>query len=146
MVGYDCIYFFLYTHTHTLLYTCLRDLVRQAFHLSEVSDCLFTLKDALRANIAITTIYTMSFHVSQGVFSFSRPCNPFLQWSTLCVGGSLFDFPSQAFSIFPIVATAAVALQRRNYADDRTESRALDPRGILGSILTLDVEETCFHF
>ena len=53
---------------------------------------------------------------------------------------------SQAFSIFPIVATAAVALQRRNYADDRTESRALDPRGILGSILTLDVEETCFDF
>ena len=74
------------------------------------------------------------------------PCDPFLQWSTLGVGGSLFDFPRQAFSIFPIVATAAVALQRRNYADDRTESRALDPRGILGSILTLDVEETCFDF
>ena len=74
------------------------------------------------------------------------PCDPFLQWSTLGVDGSFFGFPSQAFSIFPIVATAAVALQRRNYADDRTESRALDPRGILGSILTLDVEETCFDF
>lgn len=48
----------------------------------------------------------------------------------------LGQFTHPAFSIFPIVATAAVALQRRNYADDRTESRALDPRGILGSILT----------
>ena len=48
----------------------------------------------------------------------------------------LGQFTHPAFSIFPIVATAAVALQRRNYADDRTVSRALDPRGILGSILT----------
>ena len=40
-----------------------------------------------------------------------------------------------------MVFTAVVALQRRNYADDRTESRALDPRGILGSILILGWEE-----
>lgn len=45
--------------------------------------------------------------------------------------------PIEAFSIIPVALTASVALQRRNYADDRTESRALDPRGVLGSILTL---------
>lgn len=42
----------------------------------------------------------------------------------------------QAVSLLPILISAIVALQRRDYSDSRTELRALDPRGILASVLT----------
>ena len=42
----------------------------------------------------------------------------------------------QAVSLLPILISAIVALQRRDYSDSRSELRALDPRGILASVLT----------
>ena len=42
----------------------------------------------------------------------------------------------QAVSVLPILISAIVAVQRRDYSDSRTELRALDPRGILASVLT----------
>ena len=44
--------------------------------------------------------------------------------------------PWQALSVVPILIAAIVALERRDWTDARTETRALDVRGILKAVLT----------